>query len=101
MVTPSKDGNYLIDGKPQTLGQIYWKIREAKASNKPITTVLYDEDAPGSIMQLICHVSLMDYWGVASYSRFQGQIRPSKITESKAGLFDILSRQCLESVVPQ
>lgn len=95
-VFPANDGNYTVDGKELTLKDLYWKIRGSKNSDKPIKTLLLQNDDT-NVMQLVCVIAVVDDQNIAGYQKTKGTIRAMKVTGDSKG-YQVLTKQCMDSV---
>lgn len=99
-IMPATDGKYLIDGKQQTLRNIYWKIREASITEKPIKTILYHYNKQGTAMQYICYLMLAYNEKVATYYKNDGEITAVKMTSTSDMAFNYLGIRIIALFCP-
>lgn len=95
-ITPIVDGNYMANGKPATLSQIYWMIRGSRHSDKAVNTLLY-HNTSGTAMQSLCVISVVYDWRIGGYQELKGVIRPMEVTGSSEG-FQIFYKECMSSI---
>jgi len=100
-ITPAADDKYLINGEQGTLRDLYWRIREAAHSPKPVNTILYHHNGQGTSMQYICYLMLVYKEQVASFYENDGKITAAKMTSDNEESFNLFYQQCLDSVISQ
>jgi hypothetical protein len=100
-ITPTTDNKYLIDGKQESLRDIYWMLRESAHSEKPINTILYHKNTQGTTMQYICYLMLVYNQKLMAYYENDGKITPVQVTSTSDMAFNYFYHQCLDPVISQ
>jgi len=100
-ITPIADNEYLIDGKQETLGNLYWMLRKSVHSAKPINTILFQNNKKSSNMQYLCFLMLVYNRRLAAYYESKGKITAVKITSTSDISFNYFYHQCLDPIISQ
>lgn len=94
-VLPSGPNDYSVSGQTLTLKDLYSKIHDSQGTDKPIKTLLLQNDNT-TVMQLVCAVAIVDKLHIAGYQEVKGVIRPMQVKGSSQAYGGFV-KQCLQS----